>query len=58
MTIWLSHRVLTSNCAGAGAVEFATITRSAEGEVLYEVSEAAEIDKLIAETDLGADGDA
>lgn len=54
----MSHRVLTSNCAGAGAVEFATITRSAEGEVLYEVSEAAEIDKLIAETDLGADGDA
>lgn len=43
---------------GACAVEFATVTRSAEGEVLYEVSEAAEIDKLIAETDLTAEDDA
>ena len=50
--------MLTSNCARASVVEFATITRSTEGEVLYEVCEAAEIDKLIAETDLGADGDA
>jgi hypothetical protein len=43
---------------GARAVEFATVTRSAEGEVVYEVSEAAEIDKLISETDLATEDDA
>ena len=42
----------------AYAVEFATVTRSPEGEVLYSVIDAAVIDKLIAETDLGVDEDA
>jgi hypothetical protein len=39
-------------------VEFATVTRSPEGEVLYQVLEAADIDQLIAETDLAQDDDA
>ena len=34
------------------------MTRTPEGEVVYSVIDAAVIDKLIAETDLGVDDDA
>jgi len=37
------------------AVEFATVTRSADGQVIYHVMEDTEIDKVIADTEIPVD---
>ena len=38
-------------------MEFATVTRSAGGKVVYHVLESAEIEKVIAETELPTEED-
>jgi len=58
LVVKVMSKSLDSTTLSAEKLEFATVTRSPEGEVVYEVTEAAEIDKLIAETDLTADDDA
>ena len=58
LVVKVMSKSLDSTTLSAEKLEFATVTRTPEGEVVYSVIDAAVIDKLIAETDLGVDDDA